>query len=60
MTNEMENKMTNMEPEHMYYVSHRKLGYNVMVTYSLENARMEKQGLGRSFGIYDENGKEIK
>ena len=48
------------EPEHLYYVSHRKIGYNVLVTYNLENARMEKQGLGRDFGIFDENGKEVK
>ena len=48
------------EPEKMYYVSHRKLGYNIMVTYSLEKARMEKQGLGRFFGIFDETGKEIR
>lgn len=48
------------EPEHMYYVSHRKIGYNVTVTYSLEKARMEKEGLGRFFGIFDETGKEVK
>ena len=44
----------------MFYIEHRKLGYTVFETESLEEARAEKKAFGRAFRIVDENGNEIK
>lgn len=44
----------------MFYIEHRKIGYVVYETESLEDAREEKKALGRAFRIVDENGIEYK
>ena len=44
----------------MFYVEHRKLGYLVYETESLEDARATKKAYGRAFRITDEHGNEIK
>ena len=44
----------------MFEVIHRKIGYKVYETESLEDAINEKKALGRSFIVVDEFGNEIK
>ena len=43
-----------------YYVAHRKIGYIVAEDLTIDEAREEKAMYGRYFGIYDENGNEVK